>query len=60
LELFNTNRLPIKLYPGMKIGQLAFCQLITPAQKGYGHKDLNSKYYKAEEVQASRMHKNFK
>jgi dCTP deaminase len=59
LELVNTNKLPIKLYPGMKIGQLAFCQLLTPAQKSYGHKDLNSKYYNAQEVQASRMHRNF-
>lgn len=59
LELFNTNSLPIKLYPGMKIAQIAFCLLQTPAQKTYGDPSLNSKYYKSHHVESSQMWKNF-
>jgi dCTP deaminase len=59
LELFNTNSLPVKLYPGMKIAQIAFCQLSSPAERPYGHKDLNSKYYQAKTVQASQMWRNY-
>jgi dCTP deaminase len=60
LELFNTNSLPVKLYPGMKIAQIAFCQLVTPAERPYGHKALGSKYHKATGIQSSEMWKNFK
>lgn len=60
LELFNTNSLPVKLYPGMKIAQIAFAQLQTPAERPYGHKDLGSKYYKSTTVQGSQMWQNFK
>ena len=60
LELFNTNSLPVKLYPGMKIAQLAFCRLETPAQRPYGHPDLGSKYFKSQSVESSQMWKNFK
>lgn len=60
LELFNTNSLPVKLYPGMKIAQLAFCRLETPASKPYGHPDLGSKYFGSKAVQSSQMWKNFK
>jgi dCTP deaminase len=59
LELFNTNKVPIKLYPGMKIGQLSFCELKTPSAKPYGHADLNSKYFKSQTVEASGMWRNF-
>jgi dCTP deaminase len=59
LELVNVNTVSIKLYPSMKIGQIAFYELKTPAQKPYGHKDLNSKYYSSTTVQASEMWKNF-
>lgn len=60
LELFNTNSLPVKLYPGMKIAQIAFAQLQTAAERPYGHKDLGSKYYKSTTVQGSQMWQNFK
>ncbi len=59
LELYNTNSMPIKLYPKMKIAQIAFCSLKTPAQKPYGHADLGSKYYKNTTVEASKMSRNF-
>jgi len=59
LELFNTNSLPVKLYPGMKIAQIAFCSLRSPAERPYGHKDLGSKYYKSQTVESSQMWQNF-
>jgi dCTP deaminase len=60
LEFYNTSCLPIKLYPKMKIAQVAFCELKSPAEKGYGHADLNSKYLNARTVQASQMWRNNK
>jgi dCTP deaminase len=59
LELVNMNIVPIRLYPKMKIAQIAFEKLSSPAQKPYGHKDLGSKYYKSTKVEASQMHQNF-
>jgi dCTP deaminase len=44
LELSNVATLPIKLWPGMRIGQLSFHTLDAPAERPYGHADLNSKY----------------
>ncbi|MEX0895572.1 MAG: dCTP deaminase [Patescibacteria group bacterium] len=60
LELFNTNSMPIKLYPKMKIAQIAFCSLTSPAARPYGHKSLGSKYFKDSGVAASKMAENFK
>lgn len=59
LELFNTNSLPVKLFPGMKIAQIAFCRLESPAQRPYGHPALGSKYFKSQSVESSQMWKNF-
>jgi dCTP deaminase len=36
LELSNVANLPITLYPGMKIGQISFFRLTTPAESPYG------------------------
>ena len=36
LELSNVANLPITLYPGMKIGQISFFMLTTPADVPYG------------------------
>jgi dCTP deaminase len=44
LELSNMTRLPISLYPGMRVAQLVFEMLSTPADRPYGHGGLNSKY----------------
>jgi dCTP deaminase len=44
LELSNVATLPIKLWPGMRIGQLSFHCLDAPAERPYGHPDLGSKY----------------
>ena len=37
LELSNMTRLPISLYPGMRVAQLVFEMLSTPADRPYGH-----------------------
>ena len=60
LELFNTNSVPIKLYPEMKIGQVAFFELRSECERPYGHDDLNSKYYGSRTVEASKMFRNYK
>jgi dCTP deaminase len=59
LELSNVANLPITLYPGMKIGQLAFFQLDRPAEHPYGSRELGSKYQGQEGPTASRYFENF-
>lgn len=44
LELANVRRDPIVLYPGMRIGQLAFMRLDVPARTPYGGGKLGSHY----------------
>ena len=44
LELSNVATLPIKLYPGMKIGQLCFFRLSSPAEHPYGSEKYGSRY----------------
>ena len=44
LELSNMSRLPILLYPGMKICQISFYCLTSPAERPYGSPELRSKY----------------
>ena len=44
LELSNVANLPITVYPGMKIGQISFLEMTTPADQPYGSAGLNSKY----------------
>jgi dCTP deaminase len=44
LELSNVATLPIRLWPGMKIGQLCFFMLTTPVDTPYGTGPLMSRY----------------
>lgn len=44
LELSLVSPRPLILYPGMKIGQLAFYSLSSPAMKPYGSAGLGSHY----------------
>lgn len=60
LELSNIARLPITLYQGMKIGQLSFIRLSTPAERVYGSASLGSKYQGQTEPTASRFYENFR
>ncbi|MGI4790519.1 MAG: dCTP deaminase [Janthinobacterium lividum] len=59
LELSNVANLPIRLYPGMKVGQISFFAMSTPADRPYGHPSLGSKYKGQTAPTASRMHLNF-
>jgi len=59
LEMVNLSPLPIRIYAGMKIAQIAFEELDTPCERPYGSKSLNSKYVGDLTVQASKMWKNF-
>ena len=59
LELSNVATLPIAIYPGMKIGQIAFFNLTTPAETPYGSRDLGSKYMGQQGPTASRYFENF-
>ncbi|MCY3785781.1 MAG: dCTP deaminase [bacterium] len=44
LEFSNVANLPITLYPGMKIGQISFIAMSTPAANPYGSRAVGSKY----------------
>ena len=44
LELSNLANLPIKLYPGMKIGQICVFQLSSPSEHPYGSSIYGSRY----------------
>ncbi|HET9128475.1 MAG TPA: dCTP deaminase [Propionibacteriaceae bacterium] len=59
LELSNVATLPIKLYPGMKIGQLCFFQLSSPAEHPYGDTANLSRYQGQRGPTPSRSHLNF-
>ena len=59
LELSNVASLPITLYPGMKIGQISFLQMTTPAEHPYGSGALGSKYKGQVGPTASQYWRNF-
>jgi len=59
LELSNVATLPIKLWPGMKIGQLCFFRLSSPAMRPYGSGQYASRYQGQRGPTASRSYLNF-
>ncbi|GAA4898345.1 dCTP deaminase [Tessaracoccus lubricantis] len=59
LELSNMATLPIKLWPGMKIGQFCFFQLSSPAEHAYGSEKYGSRYQGQRGPTPSRSHVNF-
>jgi dCTP deaminase len=59
LELSNVATLPITLYPGMKIGQISFLSMTTPADHPYGSSGLGSKYQGQRGPTPSRYWENF-
>jgi dCTP deaminase len=59
LELSNVATLPIKLWPGMKIGQLCFFKLTSPAEHPYGSDKYSSRYQGQRGPTASRSYLNF-
>ena len=59
LELSNLANLPIALYSGMKVSQLSFVKLTSPAERPYGSKGLGSKYQGQMEPTASQFYRNY-
>jgi dCTP deaminase len=59
LELTNIATLPITLYPNMKIGQVSFMQMTTPADNPYGKGARGSKYQGQRGPTPSRYFENF-
>lgn len=59
LELSNVANLPIAIYPGMKIGQISFYELSTPAENPYGSAGAGSKYQGQKGPTPSRSHNEY-
>ena len=59
LELSNVSPLPVKLWPGMKIGQICFFELSSPAEHPYGSQALGSHYQGQRGPTPSRSYQNF-
>ena len=59
LELSNVSNLPITLYHKMKIGQISYLRLTTPADNLYGSQALRSKYQGQSSPTASRVYKDY-
>jgi dCTP deaminase len=60
LELSNVATLPIKLWPGMKIGQLCFFRLSSAAEHPYGSSVYGSRYQGQRGPTASRSAQGFR
>jgi dCTP deaminase len=60
LELSNVANLPITLYPSMKIGQVSFMTMTTPADRPYGLGARGSKYQGQRGPTPSRYFENFR
>jgi dCTP deaminase len=60
LELSNVATLPIAIYPEMKIGQISFFRMSTPAENPYGSTSTGSKYQGQRGPTPSRYYLNFR
>ena len=60
LELSNVANLPITLWPGMKVGQLAIFSMSSPAEIPYGSGALGSKYQGQRGPTPSKAYLNFR
>jgi dCTP deaminase len=59
LELSNVATLPIKLWPGMKIGQLCLLRMTSAAEHPYGSTQAGSRYQGQRGPTPSRSYLNF-
>lgn len=59
LELANVATLPVKLWPGMKIGQLCFFRTSSPVDNPYGSGPYANRYQGQRGPTASRSWQNF-
>ena len=60
LELSNVANLPIALWPGMKVGQLALFKMSSAAETPYGSSKLGSKYQGQRGPTPSKAYLNFR
>ncbi|WP_412541074.1 dCTP deaminase [Longispora sp. K20-0274] len=60
LELSNVANLPIKLWPGMKIGQLCIFKLSSPSEHPYGSEIYGSRYQGQRGPTPSRSYRNWR
>jgi dCTP deaminase len=60
LELSNVANLPIRLWPGMKVGQLCLFRLSSPAEHPYGSPVYGSRYQDQRGPTPSRSFVNFR
>ncbi len=59
LEISNVGKIPVSLYPGMRIAQFSIIKLTEPAEKPYGSAELNSKYQGQLGPEESKIHRNY-
>lgn len=60
LEIANLNRYPVVLAVGMRVAQLAFHSMTTPAAVSYGHGSRNNKYQGQTSVTHSKIDQEIK
>jgi dCTP deaminase len=59
LEITNIGKMPVALYPGMRICKLVFMKLSSPSEKPYYMKK-DAKYFKQNKVDQSKISQEFK
>jgi len=59
LEINNVGKMPVSLYPGMRICKLVFFKLSSASEKPY-NKRKDAKYHEQTSVQESKLSKEFK
>ncbi len=59
LELSNVANLPIAIFPAMRIGQISFYAMTSPAEHPYGSREVGSKYQGQRGPTPSRSHVDF-
>jgi len=58
LEITNVGKMPVALYPGMRICKLVFMKLSSPSEKPYYMKK-DAKYFKQDKIGQSKIHQEF-
>lgn len=59
LEITNVGKMPITLYPGMRIAKLVLFKLSSPAERPY-YKRKDAKYHRQKEILQSKIDEEFK
>lgn len=58
LEITNLGKMPVKIYPGMRICKIIFFRLASPSEKPYD-KRADAKYHSQTEASSSKIHQDF-